>query len=270
MKTYVLIFILAVFASCGGRGQKKTATAEGEQTTVENMETSVDDQQLAKTSTGHYTVEDTVRLQLGGKLYSFSDKSFREALYIDPDDSITVIGRNHGQPKQGEFYREYQFIVHNHHTPSHRNYEPAALDSLFIYRGITDNYGLDPLVQTEFIDPAIDDFLGYWLELTEYGGDYYLDEYKAPLNAFRLTDSIVTRYKMDGFEHHRIWKATVLPDGSLSIMYDKEYGEKLEPVDREREIYRRTNEYGESYFIPPRAIHNVELIQWTNTTGDII
>ena len=79
----------------------------------------------SQTVSKNYTVEDTVRYQIGGKLYRK-----RDGLNIRPSDSITVI-ESFGQ-QYGELppYRGYIFIVHNRNSYAHRFFSTSYLDSV--------------------------------------------------------------------------------------------------------------------------------------------
>ena len=59
------------------------------------------------------SVEDTVRRQLGGKLF------FSEFSNFNPADSITVIETHYRKAEGKELYREYRFITHNRNSPAH-------------------------------------------------------------------------------------------------------------------------------------------------------
>ena len=219
-----------------------------------------------------YTVEDTVRLQLGGKLYFSGDRE----LNIASSDSITVFHRRYlpteDDPRTGELYREYGFIVHSRDHVTHRTFEPRSLDASYSRWKKSGYYSWLDSVRTEHLAPEIADFNGYWIPLTEHDGDYYLDDYMGDLGTFHIADSIITRPSMDGLNEYKIRKATALPDGGVAIEYsddnphlDDTY--TIKPFDREREVYR----YQDSYFITPaRAIHNFEVIVWANNTGDLI
>jgi hypothetical protein len=217
----------------------------------------------------HYTVEDTVRLQLGGELYYHLNTG-----NVAPSDSITVIGTNHVRLGDGESYREYRFIVHSRYDRLHYWFESSTLDSIYNSYQTDSDYArlyeehLKPKLdstRTEYIDPAIGDFTGYWVYLTEYEGDYYLDDTWVWHRSFHIGDTIFTRHEMDGPLPAKIEKA-VVSDGTL-FLYDKEGNTgQFEPLDANREIYG----YGCGFVAPARAIHNFEMIQYANNTGDLI
>lgn len=219
----------------------------------------------------NYTVEDTVRNQIGGKLYY---------LTIGRSDSITVIGTHYYQPEEGDLYREYQFIVHSRYTPAHRYFEFAYLDS--VYNG----YMADPdyltyyneyikpqfdSVQSKRIIPEISDFNGYWVYLKEYNGNYYLNDEWAWHGSFRISDNILTNHYMDGPYPRKISETVLLPKNGISILCagDKE-PLKIEVFDKAKWIYRIFDGGSIHYITPARAVHNFEIIQYTNNTGDLI
>jgi hypothetical protein len=255
-KAILILTLLALAVSCGWSGRKKqVADTETAPCTVEDT----------ITETAPYTVEDTVRLRLGGKLY---------ALDIAPSDSITVIGTNHGRPEDGEQYREYRFVVHDRHSRAHYRFEASTLDSIYnSYRADSDYVRLYEeylkpeldSVRAGYIDPAIGDFNGYWVYLTEYEGDYYLDDNWAWHRSFHIADSVFTRHEMDGPFPSKLRKA-VVSDGTLYLDDEEGNSGQFEQIDAKREIYG----YGDGFVTPARAIHNFEMIQYTNSTGDLI
>jgi hypothetical protein len=257
MKKITIVALVALTTSCGWLGRKKqAAVAVGEATG-----------QYAVEGARQYTVEDTVRLELGGKLYYIEDYD----VAIAPEDSITVIAARYFHQPGEELYREYRFIVHRLKTRSHSFFESAALDAEYEdWARYDSGERLDSLMRTEYIDPAMEEHNGYWLPLTEYGSDYYFDCYQAPLGSFRLADSVVTHLFMDGLAPRKLLRAEVSPDGSFSLTYGKNKKVKFEPVDLGRKIYRSEGHFGHEFWIPAEEIGNVELIRQVNTTGDLM
>ena len=107
------------------------------------------------------SVEDTVRRQLGGKLF------FSEFSNFNPADSITVIQTHYRKAEGKELYREYRFITHNRNSPAHRFFESRYLDSVYMsylndpsYRDFYDQM-LPDSVKSEYIAPEIRNFNGY-------------------------------------------------------------------------------------------------------------
>ena len=95
------------------------------------------------------SVEDTVRRQLGGKLF------FSEFSNFNPADSITVIETHYRKAEGKELYREYRF------------FESRYLDSVYMsylndpsYRDFYDQM-LPDSVKSEYIAPEIRNFNGY-------------------------------------------------------------------------------------------------------------
>lgn len=218
------------------------------------------------------TVEDTVRLQLGGKLY------FNE---FDPADSITVIEKGHFLPEGQEPFRYYRFINHNRHSRGHRSFEAAVLDSTYrafendeVFRNYYENSlrrRIDSL-QTGHIDPAISDFCGYGVYLTEYEENYYLDDDWAWHNTFHISDSLLTPLYMDGPYPQKITEATPQPEGSLSVYYDgNEEPLRFEVLDRAKRIYLlHLSGDRQAVVTPAEAIHNFEIIEYCNSSGDLM
>ena len=211
-----------------------------------------------------------MRYQIGGKLYGLD---FR------PSDSITVIKSFHRQDKWG-LYRQYDFIVHNRYSHAHRYFETSFLDSIYnsymsnehYRRWEYDNYLKPRLdsIQSRRIDPAIKDFNGYWVYLKEYNGDYYLNDDWNWRASFCIADSIITDHYMDGPFPEKIVEAVSISANGVSILHERiREPIKIEMFDKSRNIYRLFN--GRTSFIAPaRAIHNFEIIQYTNNTGDLI
>ena len=95
---YGVILLPLVFCSCGSRPGKATAELAGHALGS------------PKSATGRpapFSVQDTVRRQLGGKLF------FSEFSNFNPADSITVIETHYRKAEGKELYREYRFITHN-------------------------------------------------------------------------------------------------------------------------------------------------------------
>lgn len=273
---YSIILLLFVFCSCGSRPGKATANlqtrppaAQSPQPTDRTAPVEDADRQTASVS-----VEDTVRRQLGGKLF------FTE---FDPADSITVIETHYRKAEGKELYREYRFITHNRNSPAHRFFENRYLDSVYMSYLNDPNFRefyeqmLPDSVKSEYIDPAIRNFNGYWVNLTEYKGDYYLDDDWSWHISFHIADSVKTDLYMDGPYPRKIRTATALPQGGVLLRYHRadslrsfKYDSlRIEAVDIQRGVYRLSGE--RDYFTAPaQAVHNFEIIQYANSTGDII
>jgi len=259
MKRVIIILGIIAFITngCGQAGREQTAVNQN--ISVENTRTGVN----------NYTVEDTVRYQIGGKLHGLN---FR------PSDSITVIESFHWQNEWG-LYRQYAFIVHNRYSYAHRYFETSYLDTIYNSH-MTDEYWRDEYerairqldsIQSKHINFAIKDFNGYWIYLKEYNGNYYLNDDWSWHSSFHIADSIFTYHYMDGLYPKKILEAVSLRGNGVSILldYNKE-PLKIEVFDKSKSIYRLLDE-GQFYFIAPaQAIHNFEIIQYTNNTGDLI
>lgn len=216
-----------------------------------------------------YSLEDTLRYQIGGKLFGLN---FR------PSDSITVIKSFYYQLNEGGLYREYHFIVHNRYSNAHLNFADSTLNSKYNsyktkkwYRETYENYIKPRLdsIQSIRIDSTVKNFNGYWVYLKEYNGDYYLNDEWSWHSSFCIADSIITNHYQDGPDPRKILKVT--PNESDGILIS--FGGnpiKIELFDKSRYIYRLIDGR-EIYFITPaRAIHNFEIIQYTNNTGELI
>jgi hypothetical protein len=216
----------------------------------------------------NYTVEDTVRYQIGGELH-----------YLDfnPSDSITVIESIHKYYRDEDLYREYHFIVHNHYSNAHSDFTDTALNSIYNrymteeWHRFYENYLKPKLdsIQSEYIDPAIKAFNGYWVYLKEYNGNYYLNDEWAPFNSFLIADSIFINNSHDGPIHTKIVEAIPFGTNGISISFGAE-PIKIELFDKSRSIYRGIDGQRIYFITPTRAIHNFEVIQYTNNTGDAI
>lgn len=167
------------------------------------------------------SVEDTVRRQLGGKLF------FSEFSNFNPADSITVIGTHYRKAEGKELYREYRFITHNRNSPAHRFFESRYLNSVYMsylndpsYRDFYDQM-LPDSVKSEYIAPEIRNFNGYWVNLKEYKGDYYLDDDWSWHISFHIADSVKTDLYMDGPYPRKIRTATMLPQGGILLRYHR-------------------------------------------------
>jgi hypothetical protein len=223
----------------------------------------------SQTVADNYTVEDTVRYQINGKLYGLN---FR------PSDSITVIKSFHWQNEYG-LYREYEFIVHNRYSNAHRYFETSHLDTVY-NSYMTGEYWHDEYerairqldtIQSKHIDFTIKYFNGYWIYLKEHNGNYYLNDEWSWHSSFYIADSVFTTHYMDGLYPKKILEAVSLQENGISILLnDDKESLKIEVFDKSKSIYRLF-EGGRFYFIAPtRAIHNFEIIQYTNNTGDLI
>ena len=170
---YSIILLPLVFCSCGSRPGK--ATAELQATPPAAQSPQPTDRPATAKDAGRQTcpvsVEDTVRRQLGGKLF------FSEFSNFNPADSITVIETHYRKAEGKELYREYRFITHNRNSPAHRFFESRYLDSVYMsylndpsYRDFYDQM-LPDSVKSEYIAPEIRNFNGYWVNLKEYKGD---------------------------------------------------------------------------------------------------
>ena len=272
-KTIIIISTFAVIVGSCGR-------TRGKQVAVSTL-SSTGDTLYCQTFADNYTVEDTVRYQIGGELYG---------LNFSPSDSITVIKTNHHQiPEEYlkyfdiTMYREYHFIVHNRYSNAHFNFADSTLNSRYNlymtsewYPELYERYLKPRLdsIQSKQIDPAIKDFNGYWVYLREHNGDYYLDDKWDWHSSFHIEDSIFTIFTieyMEGPYPRRIIEVIPISKNCISILYDGiQEPIKIELIDKLRYIYRFF-ENGRIYFITPvRAIHNFEIIQYTNNTGDLI
>jgi hypothetical protein len=210
-----------------------------------------------------------VRHQIGGKLVS---------LDISPSDSITFINTVYYQPKEGDLYREYHFIVHNRYSNAHFDFADTTLNTIYNsymtkdwYRETYETYIKPRLdtIQSRLIDPAIKNFNGYWIYLKEYNGDYYLNDDWSWHSSFNIADSIFTNHYMDGPDPKKIVEAIPIETGSISISFGGE-PIRIELFDKSRNIYRFIDGRRIYFIAPARAIHNFEIIQYTNNTGDLI
>ena len=261
-----IIIILSVFAiiagSCGKEKKKQTGANKA---TAQNTFSSVKDADYNRLSTKKYTVEDTVRYQIGGELHG---------LNLRPTDSITVIKSYHYQDEWG-LYREYHFIVHNRYSYAHRYFSTAFLDSIYNSAEVQEYYHSWKLgsVQSKKIDPEIEHFNGFWVYLEEHNGNYYLDDDRACyLRVIHIADSTIFTSCQD-FGFRKIIEATSISENAISILYDgfqEPVKMRIELFDKSRSIYRLF-ENKQIYFITPaRAIHNFEIIQYTNNTGELM
>ena len=275
---YSIILLPLVFCSCGSRPGK--ATAELQATPPAAQSPQPPDRPATAKDAGRQTcpvsVEDTVRRQLGGKLF------FSEFSNFNPADSITVIETHYRKAEGKELYREYRFITHNRNSPAHRFFESRYLDSVYMsylndpsYRDFYDQM-LPDSVKSEYIAPEIRNFNGYWVNLKEYKGDYYLDDDWSWHISFHIADSVKTDLYMDGPYPRKIRTATMLPQGGILLHYhraDSLHSYKydslhIEAVDIQRGVYRLSGE-SDYFAAPAQAVHNFEIIQYANSTGDI-
>ncbi len=256
MKRYLLsLFVLTLYACSSRTGRPASAP---EKVSATDPQPSPNEQ-----ITPPPTVEDTVLCQIGGKLY-FLD-------FVPTDSSsITVIRTTH-LPSSGDEspYREYAFINHSHHSPGHRHFEASLLDSTYkeCYAAYNSLSRLPDTLRAERIDPKIREFCGYWANLTEHDGDYYLDNWMCQ-STFCLTDSLYTEYFMEGYPHP-IRDAKPLSDG-LQIRYGQENSLRIELLDPERQLYRITDDNGRHFATPAASIHNFKIIEYCNNTGDAL
>jgi hypothetical protein len=265
-KTVIILGVLA--AIVGGCGKVKNKQAEVNGTTTQIAFSSEGDTLYSQAAADNYTVEDTVRYQIGGELY-----------YLDfrPSDSITAIKTMHGQFEEWGVYREYHFIVHSHYSNAHSDFEPSTLDTIYDFyrRYYRDDYEIAiqklDSIQSKHIDSSIKDFNDYWIYLKEYNGNYYLDDDWAWHSSFYIADSVLTYHYMDGLYPKKILEAVSLQGNGISILLDGDNEPvKIEVFNKTKSIYRFFDK-GNTYFIAPaRAIHNFEIIQYTNNTGDCI
>ena len=275
MKKEIIIFtVIALLAICCKNAKKEQILDSCDTTS------SIDDTTYNQTVAVYYTVEDTVRHQIGGKLYGLN---FR------PSDSITVIKAIHYQIPEEYLvysdsditvYREYHFIVHNRYSYAHRYFETSALDSIrnvyMTHDGYWDIYKdflqqQNDSVQSKYLNPSLKDLNGYWIYLKEHNSNYYLNDDWSWHSTFRITDSIFISHYMDGYHPQKIIEAISLPKNGISILrYGDEEPIKIEMLDKSKSVYRFINEKQIYYITPAKAIHNFEIIQYTNNTGDLM
>ena len=266
-KVIIILNVIALIVGSCGQQTKENVLETSQDTTL----------QIPDNNEKNYTVEDTVRYQIGGKLYG---------LTISQSDSITVIKTFYYKPNNGELYREYHFIVHNRYSYAHRYFETTYLDTIYNSVMIDEDFlkhyekYLKPkldTIQSEHIVPAIKDFNGYWVALKKYNDNYYIDDAWAWHPSFLIADSILTIHNMDGLDINKILTAVSLSKNGISISYNNSYEDKkvclnIEVVDKSKSIYRY--HYGQIdyyyYITPAKAIHNFEIIQYTNNTGDLL
>ncbi len=273
---HILFLFLLLLGGCMPQSKRTTLSTQSASYAVKDTTYNKIIGDTAYLQLTNHTIEDTVRYQIGGKLYHNAK--------LNPDDSITVIKTFYSPIPEGDRkyfnnltqYREYHFIVHNRHSRAHSYFEVSALDRVYN----TDSYRNDyekiylPRLNAEpskYIDTTIKDFNGFWVYLHEYKGDYYLDDdWSLRHRSFCIADSIFTYLYQDGPDPRKIEEAISLPDNGISLFFDGDYM-KIEVVDKEKCVYRFRERFNDLIFIAPaRAIHNFEIIQHTNNTGDLM
>jgi len=224
------------------------------------------------------TVEDTVRYQIGDRLF------FERGIApFSSSDSITVIKAYHSLFKEAyqklfdvTHYREYHFIVHNRHTRAHSFFESSLFDKEYHTDYFLNTYEqvhrpMFDTIPTKLIDPIIKDFVGHWVYLTEHNGNYYLNNRWNFNASFNVTDSMFYWHYMDGPDPRKIIEAVPLPENkgiSLVFTWDNM---KIEVVDKEKSVYRSFQSFNQQFYVAPaRAIHNFEIIEGANNTGELM
>lgn len=198
-----------------------------------------------------YSVEDTLRFQIGGKLYH---------LEIGPTDSITVI-----DSKYDGDVREYMFINHNKHSKKHYFLEPEQLDSMYrSYMKNGDIY-MRPEHKKTNISEDIEQYTGYWVYLMKRGDKYYIKDNWQSTPSFHISDRTYLMHSIDGLAGSYLYSFTKKPDGSYIAMLSKNDHERaFKSVDPELGVYSIRS----MYIAPASRIHNFEIIQYANNTDD--
>lgn len=185
---YSIILLPLVFCSCGSRPGKATAELQATPSAAQSPQPA-DLPRLGRRYGSPPARRQTVLLRISN---------------FNPADSITVIETHYRKAEGKELYREYRFITHNRNSPAHRFFESRYLDSVYMsylndpsYRDFYDQM-LPDSVKSEYIAPEIRNFNGYWVNLKEYKGDYYLDDDWSWHISFHIADSVKTDLYMDG------------------------------------------------------------------------
>lgn len=215
------------------------------------------------------SVKDTILQQLGGKLY-FLDS-------LETSDSITVLEVIHNFSREFGKYSQYKFIIHNKNTPFHKRFTSETLDNVYKAYFIKKQPYHDPLrfsasFNTEIekqkkdissikIDPLIHNYKGYWIYLSKYKGQFYIDDHWAWLGSFHISDSLLTKHYMDGPTPFVIESFKIKGNGNFYLN-----DELYELIDKNLYIYKHAG----MYIVPAWNVHKFEIIEYANNTGNLI
>ncbi|MCD8081677.1 MAG: hypothetical protein LUF04_15160 [Bacteroides sp.] len=209
----------------------------------------------------HYTVEDTVTYQIGGKLY---DEEFL------PEDSITVLKAVY----QGD-YREYHILVHDTCSRFHTLFTTEYIDAAYTHEKeyYAEQYR-DHIAREDSIEVVsplpreMEDLKGYWIWLWYYPeyDDYFLHHYMGDLHTHHLSEYYTHMY-MDGPLPEKITSFSIKEEGDFTVGLGENHMEFV-LVEADREVYRMP---GTSiYCTPARNVNKFRIVLSVNNTGDLI
>lgn len=185
---------------------------------------------------------------------------------INGRDSFTVAG--------AEYYGDnavYAIIVHEKQSKGHSSFEPETIEKWRILR--TDEWvdkqleGCDTLCGKSKINARLfQELKGFWVHVQKYKGEYYLQNDWACLIAYELTDSTWLRINMEVIPE---LLSGISGNAGKFVIETTAQNWEFQLIDPERKIYRVNSGFGNAYLIPAGKIHDFEIIEYINTTGDL-
>lgn len=285
MKNLTLLLSLLLFAGCGNSSRANQANASETATETESNADTIPVQvatlpeashELSDTATtvnfvgtlphaGPYTVEDTVKYQIGRKLY------YEEA---DLSDSITVYKARHFE-HNGELYSTYHYVIHNTRTKQHKVFNPSSIAGVYD-KGKKEDFWQELIKQQDtvrvgHISPAIGKYTGYWIffPYVEELDDYILDSYMGALDHFEITEKYYVAHYMDGLYPYKLANFREMDTGFVMEFDGQE--RVFELVDRKRQIYQfRPSGQKKIFCTPARNYNQFKISVSVNTSGDRI
>lgn len=221
---------------------------------------------------GQYTMEDTIKYQMGHKLHFTKP--------IPTGTPITAIYKGSWKYYE-EDNVEYAFIVHDKYSPYHGLLSIDSINAMIErdkkymhpeYAQFLHDQIKSP-INADIDKKCLNQLKGYWYALIEYKGNYYVEDSWDIPSLMQLTDSTYSWYSHEGFTPQRISKFRKDKKGTIQASYIAHNTEKgsesftMELIDKKRSLYKFNNSI---YITPVSAIHNYEIIVYCNNTGDII
>lgn len=224
------------------------------------------------------TVEDTIRFQLGGKLFFIDEVDISS-------DSITVLHTDHYVHNDSLKDSVYKFIVHNKESKFYERFMPQKLESDYeayfkmsrdkegriMPQSFGDEYYKILRDEQEKVDglnlnPALEKYSGYWIYLTLYDNKYYIkDEWGGGIASFRIVDRVFDYLYMDGPYPKLINDFEVYDNGDFKVRFTDESEYLFELVDHKLKVYKCNGRFA----VKADRANKFELIEYANRSGNL-